>query len=369
MGHLDDLKYKIGLSLIPGVGFSLVKNLVAYIGSVEGVFREKEQNLKKIPGIGEIIAKKIVSQNVLERAEQEIEFITKYSIQCLFYLDQDYPKRLRNCSDAPVVLYAKSTANLNSHRVVSLVGTRSATEYGREICQSFVKSLAERPYPVLVISGLAYGIDVAVHKACLKFDVPTIGVLAHGLDQLYPSLHKSTAQKMLENGGLVTDFISGIKIDRQNFLQRNRIIAGMADATIIVESAEKGGALVTADIANSYNRDVFAFPGRNSDEYSRGCNKLIKNNEAILIESLEDMEKAMGWEVLYEKPATIQKQLFVELSEAEQRIVDALKVEDKMIDELCQLCEMPTSRISALLLDLEFKGLVSSLPGKMYRLR
>lgn len=369
MGHPEDLKYKIGLSLIPGIGFALVKNLVAYVGSPEGIFREKEQNLKKIPGIGEVNARRIIQQNVLEQAEQEIDFIDKNGINCMFYLDDKYPKRLRNCHDAPIVLFSKGNANINENRIISMVGTRNATSYGKDLCDSFIKTLSERSYPVLVVSGLAYGIDIAVHKSCLKYEVPTVGVLAHGLDHLYPSLHKPIAQKMLVNGGLISDFISGTVIERQNFLQRNRIVAGMADVTIIVESAEKGGALVTADIAGSYNRDVCAFPGRADDTYSRGCNKLIKNNEATMIETLEDLERLMGWESAKEIPSIIQKQLFIELTDPEQKIVDCLREGEQMIDIICKTCEMPVGRVSALLLGLEFKGLVASLPGKMYRLR
>ncbi len=369
MDHPEDLKYKIGLSLIPGIGFALVKNLVAYVGSAEGVFREKEKNLLKIPGIGEVNARRIVQQNVLKQAEQGIEFISKNGVDCLFYLDEKYPKRLRNCHDAPIILFSKGNANLNESRIISMVGTRNATAYGKELCDSFIKALSERSYPALVVSGLAYGIDVAVHKACLKYNVPTVGVLAHGLDQLYPSLHKPIAAKMLENGGLVSDFISGTKIERQNFLQRNRIVAGMADVSVIVESAEKGGALVTADIANSYNRDVCAFPGRADDTFSRGCNLLIKRNEAAMIENLEDLEFLMGWETRKEMPTVIQKQLFIELTEYEQKIVDCLSEGEQMIDVISKTCEMPAGRVSALLLDLEFKGLVASLPGKMFRLR
>lgn len=368
MTHPGDLKYKIGISLISGIGYNLVKNLVAYIGSPEGVFKEKKRNLMKIPGIGEINAKKIIQQDVLERAAKEAEFVIKNNIHCLFYLDSAYPKRLQNCTDAPIVLFLKGDVNLNELHVISMVGTRNATAYGKEICDRFMKSISEREYTVLVVSGLAYGIDVTVHKACLKYNIPTVGVVAHGMDQLYPSVHRNVAAKMVKSGGILTDFLSETKIERQNFLQRNRIIAGMADATIIIESAEKGGALVTADIASSYNRDVFAFPGKMNDEYSRGCNKLIKNNEAGLIESLEDLELQMGWESDKKIPNTVQKQLFIELTEQEQKIIDCLKEGEQMIDILCKTCEMPISKVSAILLELEFKGLVRSLPGKMYRL-
>lgn len=370
MNHPEDLKYKIALSLIPGIGYGLVKNLVAYLGSPEAVFREKEKSLQKIPGIGEVHARRIAGNTeFLKRAEEEILFIQKNEIECWSYLDEKYPKRLKLCPDAPVVLFAKGNMNLNESRIISMVGTRNATEYGRELCENFVASLASRSYPSLVVSGLAYGIDVAVHKACLKHEIATVAVLAHGLDRLYPSLHKSVAQKMLSQGGLVSDFLSGTDIERQNFLQRNRIVAGLADVTIIVESAEKGGALVTADIADSYNRDVCAFPGRATDNWSRGCNKLIKSNAATMIEGLDDLERLMSWDIAQQKPEAIQRQLFVDLNPEEQKIVDCLQNGELMIDQIGKLCQMPVSRVSSMLLSLEFKGMIVSLPGKMYRLR
>lgn len=369
MHNSEDLLYKIAISLIPGIGSVTARNLIAYVGSVEGIFREKEKNLLKIPGIGEINALRIVNQGVMDQAKKEIDFIHKNQIRPYFYLDENYPTRLKNCSDAPIILYFKGNANLNESRVISIVGTRNATNYGREVCDELIRNFAEKNYPILVVSGLAYGIDVQAHKSCLKYNVSTVGVLAHGLDTVYPSLHASVAAKMLEIGGLLSDFPSDTKIDRQNFLRRNRIIAGLADATIIVESAEKGGALVTADIANSYNRDVFAFPGRSTDVYSRGCNKLIKLNEAILIENQTDIEKAMNWDIKANQGKAVQTSLFVELTSEEQKLVDLLKGGDRFIDEMTIETKLPMSKVSALLLGLEFSGLVSSLPGKMYRLK
>lgn len=365
----DNLEYKIAISLIPGIGAVTARSLIAYVGSVEGVFHEKEKNLMKIPGVGEVNAQRVVRQNVLERAKHEVDFIRKSQIQTFFYLDENYPARLKNCSDAPVILYYKGNANLNERRIISVVGTRNATNYGKEICDELIKNFSEKNYPVLVISGLAYGIDVHAHKACLKYNVPTVGVFAHGLDAVYPALHTTIAAKMLENGGLVTDFISETKIERPNFLRRNRIIAGLADATIIVESAEKGGALVTADIANSYNRDVFAFPGRNIDVFSRGCNKLIKFNEAVLVENQADIEKAMNWDTKSKPTKAVQTSLFLELSPEEQKLIDLLQGGDRFVDEITIETQFPMSKVSALLLGLEFKGLVVSLPGKMYRLK
>jgi DNA processing protein len=365
----DNLAYKIALSLIPGIGSITARSLIAYVGSVEGVFQEKEKNLMKIPGIGEVNAQKIVRQNVLERAKREVDFILRNQIQAYFYLDENYPSRLKNCSDAPVVLYFKGKANLNEPRIISVVGTRNATNYGKDICDELIRNFSKKGYRILVISGLAYGIDIQAHKACLKYNVPTIGVFAHGLDTVYPAIHAPVASKMLENGGLVSDFISETKIERQNFLRRNRIIAGLADATVIVESAEKGGALVTADIANSYNRDVFAFPGRSSDLYSRGCNKIIKLNEAILVESQADIEKAMNWDVKVTPARAVQTSLFIELSPEEQKLIDLLKGGDRFVDEITMETQLSMSKVSALLLGLEFKGMITSLPGKMYRLK
>lgn len=365
----DNLEYKIAISLIPGIGAVTARNLIAYVGSVEGVFQEKEKNLLKIPGIGEVNAQRVVRQNVLERAKREVDFILKNRIKTFFYLDENYPTRLKNCSDAPIILFYKGNANLNERRIISVVGTRNATNYGKELCDELIHNFSQRNYPLLVVSGLAYGIDVQAHKACLKYNIPTVGVFAHGLDNIYPALHAPIASKMLEKGGVLTDFISESKIDRQNFLRRNRIIAGLADATIIVESAEKGGALVTADIANSYNRDVFAFPGRSNDPFSKGCNKLIKLNEAVLIENVADIEKAMNWDVKTPPSRDFQTSLFVELTPEEQKLVDLLKGGDRFVDEITIETQMPMSRVSALLLGLEFKGLIISLPGKMYRLK
>lgn len=369
MDTAENLAYKIAISLIPGIGSVTARNLIAYVGSVEGVFQEKEKNLMKIPGIGEVNAKRVVRQNVLDRAKREVDFILKNRIQTFFYLDDNYPTRLKGCSDSPIILYFKGNANLNEQRIISVVGTRSATNYGKEICEELIRSFSKKSYPILVVSGLAYGIDVHAHKACLKYSIPTVGVFAHGLDTIYPSLHAPIARKMLEKGGLISDFISETKIDRQNFLRRNRIIAGLADATIIVESAEKGGALVTADIANSYNRDVFAFPGRSTDLYSRGCNKIIKLNEAVLVEGQADIEKAMNWDVKVSANRVYQTSLFVELTPEEQKLVDLLKGGDHFVDEITIKTQLPMSKVSALLLGLEFKGIISSLPGKMYRLK
>ncbi|MCF6357118.1 MAG: DNA-processing protein DprA [Draconibacterium sp.] len=365
----DSLKYKIALSLIPGIGGVLARNLVAYVGSVEGVFLESLKSLIKIPGIGEINARRIKNSDVLTKADKEIEFIEKHKIETHFYTDNNYPRRLKTCVDAPVLLFSKGKMNLNEQRIISIVGTRNATDYGKKVCHELIKQFAERNYKILVVSGLAYGIDIQAHKSALKNNIPTVGVVGHGLDRLYPSLHKETAKKMIANGGLVSDFVSGSKIDPSNFIRRNRIIAGLADATIVVESAIKGGALVTADIASSYNRDVFAFPGRAGDAYSKGCNQLIRNSGATLIDGIDDLEYFMGWENNPTKK-NIQASLFVELNEQEQQIVDLLRKDGELlIDQISAEMGLPASRVSTILLNLEFKNVLAVLPGQVYKLR
>ena len=365
----NDLKYKVALSMLPNIGGILARNLVAYIGSAEGVFSQSAKALTKVPGIGEMYARQIKKNNVLPKAEKELEYIDKNSIDIHFYTDATYPRRLKSCVDAPLIIYTKGEMNLDTERVISIVGTRNATEYGRSIVDDLCREFAERKYNILIVSGLAYGIDVQAHRCALNNNLPTVGVIAHGLDTLYPAIHKQTAKKMLECGGIVTDFPSNTKIDPANFIKRNRIIAGLADATIVVESAKKGGSLITADIASSYNRDVFAFPGRAGDTYSKGCNQLIRNNGATLIEGINDLEYFMGWEKT-DKVDAVQSSLFIDLNPEEQKIVDLLKAQgDLFIDQISAEIKLPVSRISAMLLNLEFKNIVLALPGKMYKLR
>lgn len=365
----ENLKYKIALSMLPGIGGVLARNLVAYVGSVEGIFKESFKGLMKIPGIGEYNARNIKKSDVIPEAEKEIEYVQTNNIKVSFYTDNSFPRRLKSCIDAPILIYQKGNITLDKQKVISIVGTRNATDYGKSRVDSLIEELAKRNYDILIVSGLAYGIDIQAHRSSLKHNIPTVGIIAHGLDKLYPSVHKTTAKQMFTNGGLITDFASGTKIDPQNFIKRNRIIAGLADATIVVESAKKGGALVTADIASSYNRDVFAYPGRSGDMYSAGCNKLIKNNEATLIEGIEDLEYFMGWEA-EEKPLAIQQSLFIDLNEKEQKVVDLLKQEGQLfIDQISATLNVPGSKASTLLMNLEFKNVIVALPGKMYKLR
>lgn len=364
---MSSLLHNIAINLIKEVGPITAKNLIAYCGSAEAVFHENEKGLMKIPGIGPVAARSIMNHNALERAEEEVKFIEKNNITPLFYLDDNYPFRLKQCDDSPIMLYTKGNMDLNRSRIISIVGTRNASEYGRSVCEKLIEDLA--PYNTTIVSGMAYGIDICAHKAAIKNNIPTIGVLAHGLDMLYPATHKKQASQMLENGGLLTEYLSNTNPDRENFPSRNRIVAGLADATIVIESAIKGGSLITAELANSYNRDVFAVPGRIGDENAAGCNKLIRINKAHLLESAENIAYIMNWEAEEKQPEPKQTHLFFELSDDEETIMQELFNKKELnIDQLCINTNMPMSKVSGLLLNLEFSGQIKSLPGKTYKI-
>jgi DNA processing protein len=361
------LMHKIALGLIPRIGDINARKLVSHFGSVETIFHEPYRNLVKIPGIGSGIAKYINDRSYLESAEKEAEYVTRNNIRTYFYLDNDYPFRLRQCDDSPVVFFFKGNCNLDASKILSVVGTRNATTRGRELCDNIISELAVGHPDLIIVSGLAYGIDIAAHKAALANKLQTIGVLAHGFKTTYPAIHASTARTMAENGGLLTDFLSDALPERNNFLKRNRIIAGLSDATLVVESGITGGALVTADIANSYNRDVFAVPGRPDDQWSAGCNSLIKTNKAMLTECADDIEYFLNWKPEKSKPA-IQRTLFSELDETEKTIFELLSKEgEQTIDTICRTLNIPVYKLSSLLLQMEFKGLLKCSPGNMYR--
>ena len=363
----EELKYQIALTLLPGVGPVLAKSLVSYCGSVENIFKKKKANLERIPGIGEERANAIAGHDTFERAEKEVEFIRKHKINMFFYTDNDYPLRLKNCDDAPALLFFKGVCDLNAGRMAAIVGTRNATEYGQEITEQLVEGLSK--YGVVVVSGLAYGIDILAHRACLKNNVPTVGVLAHGLDRIYPGVHKSTAEKMVKNGGVLTEFPSKTNPDRENFPSRNRIVAGMVDAVIVVESALKGGALITADIANGYNREVFAVPGVANAPYSQGCNDYIRLNKAALAENAEHIAELMNWNTPGKPKQEKQLNIFRELNPEEKVLVDLLKEKGKVdIDTLMVRSGLPVHKVSSTLLNLEFDGLLKALPGKVFEL-
>ncbi|WP_293306966.1 DNA-processing protein DprA [Pedobacter sp. UBA5917] len=359
--------HKIALTFIKSIGPVTAKNLLAYCGSAENIFSASKKQLLQIPGVGEKTVEAIRGTDALVRAQQELDFVEKHGIEVLFFSDESYPRRLKNCFDAPILLYAKGTADLNHKRIVSIVGTRNATAYGKNLCKELCEALAS--YDVLVVSGLAYGIDVTAHKECLTNNIPTVGVLGHGLDRLYPKIHKSTSQKMVLNGGLLTEFPILTNPDRQNFPQRNRIIAGIADVTVVVEASIKGGALITAEIANSYNKDVYAFPGRTNDVFSEGCNFLIKTNRAGLINRARDLIYYLGWDdEVKEKKKEAQTTLHLNLTPNEQMVVDALQNGQLSIDELCIQLNIQQSKLSIVLLTLEMQGIIVSLPGKIYKL-
>lgn len=368
----EEQLYSLALTRIPGLGQVGIHKLLQAAGSATTIFKEKE-NLKDIvPSISPKIIEALDCPDTLRICEAELQFAEKNHIKCLTMKDEEYPSRLRECDDAPVALFYRGNSDLNSMRIISMVGTRNSTEYGKDICHSFIRDLKELIPDVLIVSGLAYGTDINAHRAALQYGMNTIGVLAHGLDRIYPSVHRRTAAEMLEHGGLLTEFPSGTNPDRQNFIKRNRIVAGMSDATIVVESDVKGGALITADIADSYHRDCFAFPGRIGDKYSSGCNNLIKNNKASLLLNAEDFVKSMNWDTSSKAPSkeAIQRQLFPELSDEEQSIAGYLQKHNDgiQINTLVVNTGIPINKITGILFEMEMKGVVRALAGGVYKL-
>jgi len=362
----QELVYRIGITLIPKIGNVLAKSLISYCGSAEAVFSASKKELIRIPGIGEGIAKAILKQNVLSKAEEEICFLEKFEIRPLYFLEPDYPQRLKHFEDSPVLLFYRGTADLNQLRPVSIVGTRKPTSYGRKMCEQLIHEL--QPYQPLIVSGLAYGIDITAHRKCMELGIETVGIMGHGMQRIYPAQHRRTALDMLENGGILTQFHFRAEPNREHFPMRNRLIAGMCDALVVVETKKQGGSIISAKLANAYHKDVFAFPGRLTDKMSAGCNHLIKTHQAAVIESAADLVYLLNWD--QQGPnAPIQQQLFVELSEAEQQIAGKLREGiQKSVDSLSYETQMSAGQLSALLLGLEFKGIVRSLPGKIYEL-
>jgi len=358
----------LALHFIPGMGDYLIRQVVSYCGSAEKVFKTPKGKLLKIPGVGQVTAEAILNGKPFENAERELKKAEKDSVDILFFTDKKYPSRLKNIPDSPSLLYSKGNINFENPKTVGIVGTRQATSYGKERVEQLVKELV--PHGVLIISGLAYGVDIHAHKHALKNGLSTVGVMGSGMDIIYPAAHKETALKMLEEGGLVTENSFGTKPDAHNFPQRNRIIAGMCDALIVVEAAEKGGALITAEIANSYNKDVFAFPGSIGETYSAGCNNLIKSNKAHLMSSVKDLEYIMNWDAAVVTKKTKPSISLGEFDEPEQIILKILidKKAPVIIDELSWKSNLPISQLASVLLGLEFKGVVKSMPGKQYKL-
>ena len=360
------LLHQIALTKISGVGPVIARHLLDYFQDAEAVFAAPKKTLLAIPGIGSRLAAAVLETRALREAEQELQFIEKHHIQPLFWNDLLYPKRLAECPDAPLLLYYKGNADLNVSRVISVVGTRNATVYGKSICSELISAL--QPYGVTVVSGLAYGIDSHAHRNALTNHLPTIGVLGHGLDRIYPTANREMAARMVDQGGLLTEFPSGTKPDKPNFPMRNRIIAGLADVTLVVEAAVKGGALITAEIANTYNRDVCAFPGNLHQEFSAGCNYLIKTNRAHLITGVKDLAYLMNWEIEGKSSQPKQLPLHISLDKTEQHIYDIVQAASQIaIDELSRQLQWPQSKLAVTLLEMEIKGVLMALPGKVYR--
>ncbi|MBR4130058.1 MAG: DNA-processing protein DprA [Bacteroidaceae bacterium] len=367
--------YLMALTQVPSLSLTNLHLLIDELGSASAIYENRKDLKQVLPSA----SKKFLDGmgnfcNFLARAEEELEFCRKGKIECLGINDEAYPERLRGCSDAPVLLYYRGTTNLNSRHIVSMVGTRQITNYGKDLCRSFVQDLKRLCPDAIVVSGLAYGVDVNCHQAALEEGLETVGVLAHGLDQIYPRLHRETAKQMVSQGGLLTELMSGTPIDKRFFVQRNRIVAGISDAVIVVESATKGGSLITADIALSYDRQVWAFPGRIFDSHSSGCNKLIFSNCATLLTGAEDFCLAMGWtdDIQHKKQLSegIQQELFADFSEEEQIVLKALAKDDsKQINVLSVETNIPVGQLSSLLFSLEMKGAVQMLVGGKYKIR
>lgn len=362
----NELIYKIALTKIPNIGNVHAKSLMQIFKEPAQIFKASKANLEKIEGIGSVRASSIKAFKEFDVCKKEMDFIEKHAIDALFFTDEKYPKRLLNCYDSPIMLYYKGNSNLNASKIISVVGTRNNSEYGKQICEKFISDLKLKD--AIIVSGLAYGIDTIAHRAALNNNIETIGVLAHGLDRIYPSANKQLAKEMIFKGGLLTEFMSATNPDKQNFPNRNRITAGICDALVVIETSKKGGSLITAEIANDYNKDVFAFPGKATDIKSEGCNKLIQLNKSHLITNANDLLEMMQWNEVKIASKKRSPQLFYDFNEEELEILEFFKQKaDWQIDELCMRSKMNNSKIATILLSLEMNGIIVSLPGKIYR--
>ncbi len=363
----NDLLYTLALQNVTNIGDITTKKLISHFGSAEAIFREKKNNLLKIDGIGSTIINDLFESHHHKAAEEELNYIKNNEIKYLYFEEDDYPEKLKHSIDGPVLLFQSGSINLKKQRIISIVGTRKITTHGIAFCESLIEQLA--PFNPVIVSGFAYGTDITAHKAALKNNLQTVGCLAHGLNQIYPKVHKKYVADIDKNGGFFTDFWSSDVFDKNNFLKRNRIIAGLSEATIVIESAERGGSLVTADIANSYNRDVFAVPGRTTDSQSIGCNNLIKHQKAHLLSNPLDVPYILNWQLEESNKPSIQKQLFVELDDQEKIIYNYLKGHDKQqLDVIALNCNMPIFKVAGTLLNMELKGVIRPLPGKLFEL-
>ncbi|WP_343584605.1 DNA-processing protein DprA [Flavobacterium sp.] len=360
----QDLFSLLALLKVDGVGDILGKKLLHSFGSASDIFKAKNSQLAAVDGIGSVLLKNLKDKTIFERAEKELLFIKNNTIQVSFFQDESYPERLKHCFDAPILLFTAGNIDLKNRKIISIVGTRQITSYGTDFCKKLIEEIA--PLDPVIVSGFAYGVDIVAHQAAIDYNLQTIGVLAHGLNQIYPRTHKKYMAKMEENGGFITEFWSDSNPDKEKFVRRNRIVAGMTEATIVIESADRGGSLITANMANEYNRDVFAVPGRVTDKYSQGCNNLIKTQKANVLTSAADLIYMLNWDIK-ENPKSIQKQLFVELEADEQKIYDFLqKAGKELLDIIAIECEIPIFKLSGILINMELKGVIRPLPGKLF---
>lgn len=370
ISETDLLTYRIAFASVRGMGYELAQKILDIIPNEIEFFTLSEKELQSILQTKVKMTEYAYRQEILDKAKVENDFVTKNRIKTTYFTDNDYPSRLSHTHDAPILYYSKGDCNLNASKIISIVGTRHATAYGKHFCEKFIEEIKSLVDDVVIVSGLAYGIDIYAHRAAINNNIPTVAVLAHGLNTIYPSTHRKDAIDIINsNGSLITDYMSTDKIHPGNFVARNRIVAGLADCTLVVESAEKGGSLITAGIASSYNRDVFAVPGRINDTYSKGCNKLIRSNSASLITSASDLVAAMRWETFTSNKDAKQMSIFQDISDEEQRIVDYLQQNNEThINVLCNTLSMPMSQLMGTLIELEFKGIIQSLPGAKYML-
>jgi DNA processing protein len=360
----EELFYVLALQKVEGVGDIVSKKLIAQCGNAETVFKTKLKQLSAIDGIGTSRLDKLHDKSVFKKAEAELDFIISNKIQAHFFQEKTYPDKLKHCIDGPMLLFSTGNLNFAKKKIISIVGTRQVTSYGAEVCRNLIAELA--PLDPIIISGFAYGVDIVAHLAAMENNLQTIGIVAHGLNQIYPKVHKRHVAKMEKNGGFMTEFWSSSDPEKENFVKRNRIVAGMSEATIVIESADKGGSLITANMANGYNRDVFAVPGRITDKYSQGCNNLIKTQKANVLTSAADLIYMLNWDLeTTSKP--VQKQLFVSLEDGEQKVYDYLHQNGKqLLDIIALQCEFPIFKISSMLLNMELKGVIRPLPGKLF---
>lgn len=361
----SELYYTLALLKAEGVGDVVAKKLIQHCGSAENVFQSKKKELLSIDGIGTVLLKNLNNKSIFDDAQAELDFIQKEGIIVHSFKDETYPEKLKYCFDSPTLLFSSGEIQMNKQPIISIVGTRQITSYGTAFCKQLIEDIA--PLNPIIVSGFAYGVDIVAHQTAIEHNLQTIGVLAHGLNQIYPKQHKKFVAKMEQNGGFFTEFWHTSNPDKENFVKRNRIVAGMAEATIVIESAEKGGSLITATLANDYNRDVFAVPGRVGDKFSAGCINLIKTQRAHLLTSAADLIYIMNWQLQPQKSKPVQKQLFVSLEEDEQKVYDYLFQKGKeLMDIIAIECDFPVYKISSILLNLELKGVIRPLPGKLF---